>query len=1268
MVKKNKSSKSVSNESVSKHKKLSDTKKSKSKKSDVDDTQLTNEQLSQDYQKKTQLQHIIDLPDTYIGSIETESSEQWIAVDDDSDDNGDSDDDSDGNSDKKNKKTDDKKTNDNVKIIQKEIEYPPGLMNIIEEILVNAYDNRNRVLQRKKEEGKRLSEVTKIEVTVNSKTGEISILNDGEGVPIAIHPEEKIYVPEMIFGHLLTSGNYKKDEKKITGGKNGYGAKLTNIYSKLFIVETANHRDKKKYVQEFKNNMKKKGKPTIESYSGKPYTKITFIPDYERFGMQLSSDIIALIRKRTLDMFACSNGEINVSFNGVKFAIKDFKDYIKLYIGNNPCCVFKTDRWAIGACLTPKFSFAQVSFVNGINTNKGGRHVDYITKQICDKLVVHIKKKNKVDVKSHVIKENLMVFVNSIIVNPSFDSQTKDTLTTPKTRFGSECEVPDTLIKEMESTGIIERAISLSEYQDKQSLSKTDGKKNTRILNIPKLDDARYAGTKNSSKCTLILTEGDSAKSMAVSGISIKSDADYYGIFPLKGKPLNTRDCTKTQYVENDEICNIKTILGLREGVDDINKLRYGRIMIMSDQDVDGSHIKGLLFNFMSRWPKLMKIDGFITSLLTPIVKVSKGKQVINFYTIPDYDKWLEDNNDGKGWKSKYYKGLATSTPKEAKEYFRDFKVVKYKWSENSEEKLDLAFNKKRPDDRKKWLTKYDRNATLSLDNKTVLYEEFIDKDMIHFSIDDLTRSVPNICDGFKPSQRKAMYSCFKRNLVSDIRVAQLAGYVSEHSAYHHGEASLYGTISGLAQRYTGKNNINLLKPEGQYGTRLVGGKDTGQPRYIETSLDPITFALFNKLDKPLYNYINDEGMLVEPEYYLPILPLILINGSDGIGTGWATKIPNFSPTDIIRNIRRLFNDEPIIEMTPWYRGFCGTIGKLKENSWYTRGNYNMVSGDTLEVTELPIGVWTEDFKNLLNDLMISDHVKSKKEREIEKKKKTNNKKQPQKKPGKPLIKDFVYKKHDTKVSFSITFADKDKLYDLMMKKDKDKFTDLEKLLRLKNKISCDNSLNAFDKNLKLKSFRSPEEILKCYYDVRLEYYAKRKKYHLANKINTLKMLSIRAQFILAIIAKEIKVNNIPKKVIAKQLISLKYPVYSDNVLMSYSEYKSTLDENDDDLSNKKISGYDYLLNMPIYNLTKEKVESLKKEKQDLQTEVNELEKKTPKDLWEEDLVVFEEEYSKHMKRYYKDMDYDPDNFPMSGHRVPRKKIIRGLKKKYSES
>ena len=318
-------------------------------------------------------------------------------------------------------------------------------------------------------------------------------------------------------------------------------------------------------------------------------------------------------------------------------------------------------------------------------------------------------------------------------------------------------------------------------------------------------------------------------------------------------QPLNVREANHKQIMQNDEIKNVVDIMGLKFGVEydeeNVKTLRYGHLMIMADQDHDGSHIKGLVINFIHHfWPSLLNVKGFLQQFITPIVKVTKGKKARTFFTLPEYETWKEENNDAKGWTIKYYKGLGTSTSAEAKDYFSHLSVHEINFAKLTDDEtggdlVDMAFSKARVDDRKIWLNNLEEDTFLDYSKckeDGVKFSEFIDKELVLFSQADNARSIPHVFDGFKPSQRKVLFSCFKRKLKGEIKVAQLAGYVGEHSAYHHGEMSLTGTIIGMAQSFTGSNNINLLTPSGQFGTRRMGGKDSASPRYVFTKLEKV--------------------------------------------------------------------------------------------------------------------------------------------------------------------------------------------------------------------------------------------------------------------------------------------------------------------------------------------------------------------------------------------------------------------------------------------
>jgi DNA topoisomerase-2 len=320
----------------------------------------------------------------------------------------------------------------------------------------------------------------------------------------------------------------------------------------------------------------------------------------------------------------------------------------------------------------------------------------------------------------------------------------------------------------------------------------------------------------------------------------------------------------------------------------------------------------------------------------TPILKAKKGDKELMFYNEGEYEFWKQQNNtDIKSWKIKYYKGLGTSTGKEFREYFQNKKLVGFQHNgETSNNAIDMVFNKKRADDRKEWLEKYERTSYLDTNKSSVSYEEFINKEFIHFSKYDCDRSIPNLMDGLKISLRKILYSAFKKRLTTEIKVAQFSGYVSEHSCYHHGEESLNKAIVGMAQNFIGSNNINLLFPSGQFGSRIKGGQDASSPRYIFTRLEKITRILFPEQDDNILKYLNDDGTPVEPQFYVPIIPMVLVNGSRGIGTGFSTEIMCYNPVQIITYIKNKL--QYIVnsgnEFLPYYEGFTGSITRLNDN------------------------------------------------------------------------------------------------------------------------------------------------------------------------------------------------------------------------------------------------------------------------------------------------------------------------------------------------
>ena len=1069
-----------------------------------------------------------------------------------------------------------------------EIEYIPVPYKCFDEIIVNARDQRERLRDRDGSVA-----LTEIKVTIDKDSGVVSIYNNGDSIKVEKH-SSGVYNPNLIFGRLLTSGNYKKGEKRTVGGKNGYGAKIVNIFSTSFDVEVGDRFTKQKYIQHFHDNMKGVDEPIITKYSGKPYTKVTWKMDFKRFEIEgYSEDMIGLMKRRVYDIAGVTDNKVSVYYNNKKINIKSFQDYIELYPSPSKKIYERcSERWDLGVSVSVNDKFEQVSFVNGISTPNGGIHIDVVSKMISSQVVKYIKKKHKKDVMEKYVKGYLSIFLNCVIENPSFDSQAKERLITPKSKFGSQPEISDKFIKSLcDGGGLSEKVMQFSEFKDKSLAKKTNGTKKTKLRDIPKLDDANWAGSRRSEQCTLILTEGDSAKSMAIAGLS-EVGRDKYGVFPLKGKVLNVRDASVKQISGNAEITNIKKILGLESGkvYTDIKKLRYGKVMIMTDQDHDGSHIKGLILNlFHSEWPELLKLD-YINCMVTPIIKVSQDKKVKSFYTLTDYNKWKDKHYNGR-WKVKYYKGLGTSTSKEAKEYFRELKVNQYITNEHTDDSMVLAFKKTEADGRKAWLKSYKEEEILDYNNKDTRIDDFINLEFKHFSNSDNLRSIGSCIDGLKVSQRKILFSCFKRKLYSEIRVAQLAGYVSEHAAYHHGEASLQGAIVGMAQNFVGSNNINLLQPNGQFGTRIMGGSDSASARYIHTQLNPLTDYIFPSKDFPLLDYINDDGLIVEPKWYCPIIPMVLVNGMVGIGTGFSTTIPQFNPKECMANIRRKMNGEPYLSMMPYYKGFNGTITKKTEKNntvkFITRGKYRVID-EMVEITELPIGKWTHDFKEYIENIVKDEDS---------------------------WIIDYENHSTDEKVKFSVKVSD-ETLFDNSYK-NRDI---IEEKFKLQSSKSTTN-MHLYNKGGSIKKYDTIYQIMDEHYYTRLNMYVRRKEYDLDHIEKTIKYLEAKMRFITDVINEVVVVNKQSKKSIIEKLRELEYPFYEKEMIIDYEEGREIKGE------------YNYLMNLSIYNFTSEKLEELQNDIDKNKEEYNSLESMDIKDIWRTELDKFEEKYDEWFKK-----------------------------------
>jgi DNA topoisomerase-2 len=1019
------------------------------------------------YERLTHVEHILKRPDTYVGSLPPETGNYWVR---------------DGNG-----------------FTFSELSVSPGLVKIFDEVLVNAIDQHS--LHPKK--------VNKIEVVTGKDF--VFVRNYGVSIPIKKHETEKgsdgnpIWIPELIFGHLLTSSNYNDEEQRVTGGRNGYGAKLANVFSSKFNIEISD--GKKVYWQNWSDNMSKVHPPDVITPADKlsPYVSITFWPDWKRFGGP--GDFLKLVEKRVWDAAMwCSKAQ--VYFNKALLTVPSLEEYAKMH-GFTNVAKMHTDNWEVVVTHSKSGAFQQVSFVNGIATTKGGSHVDKVVKAIVEEIT---KDKRCSTLKPAQIKSALFVFVRAVIVNPTFSSQTKAECTS---KITDAIEIKPKFIKDILATGVLDDLVSKGLSQVEKELKKTDGSKKSRITGIPKLDDANWAGTHKSHECTLIITEGDSAKALAIAGLSVVG-RNAFGVFPLRGKPRNVRDASVKQVTDNEEFSNLKKILGLQHGkvYNSLRELRYGRLMIMTDADLDGSHIKGLVLNmFHVYWPKLIEL-GFVVSMVTPVIKAGK----VWYFTEEEFRAAAPVSGTVK-----YYKGLGTSTSVEAKEYFKKIEQLTVKFTQDGEtdKSMVLAFAKTQADERKEWLTHHMATPPEGVPYghiQKLSVTDFVHRDLANFSAEDIKRSIPHVADGLKPSQRKVIYACLKKNLMSDMKVAQLSGYVAEQTAYHHGEASLQGTIVNLAQNFVGANNLNLLEPSGQFGTRLAGGKDAASSRYIFTRLAPSTRKIFDPSDDPVLKYNFDDGQKVEPEFYSPVLPMILVNGAEGIGTGFSCYVPPYNVEVIKHNIRCALDQVAMAAMVPHFKGFRGTTTKTKDHTWVLSG-VAAKEGSQIHVTELPPGKWIQDYKEFLDDLC-----------------------------EKGTIQKYENHSSETAPDFRIWgwTGSEDTMY---------------RDLGLTKTIHTSN-MYLIGPNGAVKKYASPEEILVDYIDIRIGIYKQRKSHLLKELDAQIHWLSEKARFIDAVaVTPRMQIFNIPLEQIHNQLRREKFAEAIWPKLLDIKTYQYTKEE-----------------------------------------------------------------------------------------------------------
>jgi DNA topoisomerase-2 len=604
----------------------------------------------------TDIEHVLLRPGRYLGSTTTVEELTWSIV--------------------------------GGKVEERRLSINPAFNKLFDEIISNSADHAKRP------EGKHLN---KIEVSVNKIMGTICVKDNG-GIPVLKHPDTGLWIPDMIFGHLRSGSNFDDSEDSTGTGQNGEGSSLVNIFSTFFRVDTGD--GKNHYSIVYENNLTVRGKEEITPASGASFTAITYVPDFTRLGMTgLTDDAVLLIERRCYEI-AATNPNIQVSFNGQLIKVRSFKDFAALF---NKEVVFQSiDRWNV-ALIHSVEGFKHSSYVNSTNTYQGGTHIEYVMDKIVEGIREHIEKKTKQKIKPSEIKSQFHLFLDATINNPRYSSQTKENLITVASKYGSQFEVTDKFIKDIIASPIMKRILEWAERRKifeeaKEAQKEVDEARKATFHHIEKYHGATE---KDRSKCVLFVAEGDSALKPLRAAKS-----SHHGVFPLRGKPDNVFGQSIKSLTKKKEFQDLLQIMGLDlSGNVDPSVLRYGAgIMVSTDADLDGIHIRGLLtVAFQRFWPQLIE-KGLLKFLKTPMIMCRRPGEIHEFFNEEEFKAW--EAVQTKKFNFKYIKGLGGHETADMERFMTD---PKYTYTvlpldATDQEMLNMAFDPNRADDRKTFL------------------------------------------------------------------------------------------------------------------------------------------------------------------------------------------------------------------------------------------------------------------------------------------------------------------------------------------------------------------------------------------------------------------------------------------------------------------------------------------------------------------------------------------------------------------------------------
>lgn len=813
-------------------------------------------------------------------------------------------------------------------------------------------------------------------VTTNS----IYISNAGLPMTIEINPETGWWTPDVLFGKLRSGTNF--DKFRFGGGVNGYGIKLSNIFSFEFNLRVINHLQRFEYIQKWYLGKDSKGEPLPMIKAGDPIMRessesnstvsIQFSPNLPFFGYQSAfpPEAIGLFRRHVAD--ASFTTGMAFEFNNQKFQ-HNLISYAKLYFPelNDSRTKFLIHyEWPEGTPVRKNPDGTQtaengqypiqemiivdvpskgrtIGFSNCISNPEGGTHIDAAIRAVTEAIVETLQKKymKKMKIKDDEdekkkkvpklslrdLRKSLGIIFSARVVNPMWNGNPKSKLLSPEVKV----KFPIESIEQIKKWTLIKRLETMMEGKRQSILNVMKHDKIPRSQT--KFEDAGLAGTSHDD-IVAAFVEGGSAKNYVVTLTGMwPGGREKLGILSLKGKLPNAYKSPPETLVENKEYRSIIKMLGIEVGVDytlheNFRKLRYrGGVIFLTDADKDGSHIKGLIISLFNRYFPTLLQRGYIRDYRTPSRRAYKGDQVFSFYDDDEFDAWKEQIGDDKGWTIKWFKGLGNSDKVDVIQDFQKFNVVTFYYDENANAYIELAFGKDRGDQRKMWLESYNPNLKPPpIINKILPISQFFHFEFIKYGIYCLDRHIPGM-DGLNLAQRKTIYGAFKQwgNKLTggrDTKMSTFVGDVSECSGYHHGDA-LGKVITRMGGHFVGLNNIPFFKGHGMFGSRDEGGKDAASIRYL--TIAPNTWFLssvFRFEDNDILNYLNDDGEQVEPKFYLPIIPLHILQGAAGISFGWNSMWASHHLLDIVDFLVALNDHRKPEPFDPYYPGFTGNV------------------------------------------------------------------------------------------------------------------------------------------------------------------------------------------------------------------------------------------------------------------------------------------------------------------------------------------------------